>query len=1086
MADELETPKRVPKARVVFTDLSGAPLDTSKINKFFRDVITYAHGSKLVEGVVDAKGKVAKLATVTKYDPASPLGGVVLSPGEESPVCKKCGLNSNGARNPYIAYAGPKNPLVTVVYEGVSRPEDEHGTLSLHGSISVVRRIIEEAALSTGVNVSQIRWLPITRCASWEQKPVNYKVKGNWCRLHAVQDLMRFPPKLVLPVGTAVLGLLSHKSNAQDWGGRLLTWRGWPDDWLTQPEFVLPRPDPADPDKTVIGHPLFGGIPSTRLPMLPIQTPRLVFAARNPYLYTRWKASIEDAMVMAKEGIAANVYLRPWYRFTEDVEVIEQALNEIVRNPGMLLCYDTETTGLRPWAPGAAIVSMMFRWRDAETGNPRTIGFPWDFDGSGVRPFMGRLKPLIWRALCGSRLVGHNITFDVLYTFACLWRDDLSGWDDPARNIARDKHLCDLADAAVYDTWHIAYTHKQQRGTLGLEAITYDHAPKLAGYEEDMTLLIELHSETMDPAAGKGGHYLNCPRDKWKSHLIPYVMGDVEACYTAFGSLRAKLAKSRVYEFPLAKPDSPEKFRWFTPPSREWVYDNIMSPSARVLMKMMGRGMFISMVELEELEKLMPKKIKSLRDELPKVDQRIGDWCRAHENEAKAKGEAWFLDLENKSQLKEILFKVLGLKIQRLTKNGKKMLGESPEDLEKVSEDVLFEYAATDKFTLNKLAVDYPHIRPLQDYRKVYKLYSTYVRPLQNIQTEGIDKKARTKDRHLSEIDTCIHASFMLTGTRGGRLSCRDPNLQQFPRTGEIKSMYVSRFGQRGCLYQGDLSQIELRLMASACGDPTMVKAYFDGTDLHSLTASHIFKAPYEHYTKDYMKFLQSKDRSAEAKQLDQNRNIAKTVNFLTGYGGGAFGLQNVLAAQAIYLSLEDCEAIIESFFDSYPSLRKLLSYYKRFIMDNGVAVSIFGRVRIFEEVFGEDQEAISKAQRAGCNHLIQSTASDMMLVALFVIEQMMREQGLESILVSTVHDSLLIDCIQLELPKVHDIVSSVLDNFSVVLPAVFGDDYDTSWMLVPFSGDYEVGLDYLNTKKIPKTDIDWEGLLHVDEAAKR
>jgi DNA polymerase-1 len=85
-------------------------------------------------------------------------------------------------------------------------------------------------------------------------------------------------------------------------------------------------------------------------------------------------------------------------------------------------------------------------------------------------------------------------------------------------------------------------------------------------------------------------------------------------------------------------------------------------------------------------------------------------------------------------------------------------------------------------------------------------------------------------------------------------LSCADPNLQQLPREGDVKSMYISRLveeGRKGCLYQGDLSQIELRLLAASCGDPTMVKAYFDDVDLHSLTTSRIYKVPYEHFSKD-------------------------------------------------------------------------------------------------------------------------------------------------------------------------------------------------------------------------------------------
>jgi DNA polymerase I-like protein with 3'-5' exonuclease and polymerase domains len=1063
----------------------------ASIDKFFRDILIYTNGYELAQEVKMTKKGPGAPKTYKKivYDPENPLVNLIV-PGEQSPICAKCGLHDHGAKSPYMDYVGPENPLVTVIYDGVSRAEDDSGQLATDGWASILKRIIDDNSKQTGVTSKDIRWVPLTRCSNRFDKPVNYKIKGNWCRYHVIQDLMLHPPKLIMPVGTQVLGLLSHKSNAQDWGGRLLTWRGWPDDWLTRPDFVLPQEHPVDSTKKITGHPLFGIKPDIRIPMLPIQAPRIIRAMANPYVYGRWKQNIFDAMRLAREGVEPNVYTREWYRFSEDIDEIEAALNEIIAHPRIRLCYDTETTGLRGWGAGAAIVSMMFRWVDPELG-PRSIGFPWDFATSGVRPHMKRLRPLIWKALTQSSLIGHNLTFDILYTYACLWRDEfispdgkLIEWDVRKRNLRRDALLCALADAADYDTWHMAYTNKQQRGTLGLEAIAYDFVPDLAGYEEEMTLLIELHGDEMHPANGKGGHYLNCPRDKWETHLVPYVMGDVEVCYRSYEQIKEKLSKCPVYKMPLAKPGEPGKFRWFQPPSRAWVYENIMSPAAKVLMKMMARGMHVDGKVLAELEHKLPTKVKKLRDDLRNVNPNIVNWAAAKEAEAAAKGAEWHLDLEDKGQLKHILFDatMLDLPVQRLTKGGKKLYGDTEEAFQQMTREDQVKHAAMDKWTLNKLAVDHANVRPLQEYRKAFKLYSTYVRPLRNIQIAGIDKKVRDKDPHLC-FDQNIHASFMLTGTRGGRLSCRDPNLQQLPRDGEVKEMFTSRFGERGCMYQGDLSQIELRLMAATCGDPTMIKAYFDGIDLHSLTASRIYKIPYENFTKDYMKFLQTQKKDKEAKDLELKRVLAKTTNFLTGYGGGAFGLQNVLANQSIYLPLEECENIIDSFFESYPSLRKLLQFYKRFILDTGVAVSIFGRVRIFEEVFGEDEEAKAKALRAGCNHMIQSTASDMMLTALRVIEQMMREEGLESILISTVHDSLLIDCIRSELPIVHDIVTSVLNNFPAVLPAVFGDDFDTSWMLVPFSGDCEVGLDYLNSKKIPtKGEIDWDELLATED----
>lgn len=1475
--------KRSVKSRV-FQDPNGIQVAASafeSVSKLERETIAYCHGQR--EETIQAVGKKkAKTLLVTDYDPENPMPSVPLKPSAQSPICIQCGLHEHKSRSPFTPYSGPARPVVTIIFDSVTRPEDVKGELGADGSPAIIKQIIQDSSKETGVTADDIRWVPMTRCTNWLGKAVNFKTHGNWCRYHVVDDLMRNPPALVMPVGTTALGLLSHKSNAQEWSGRLLTYRGWPDDWLTNPKYALPRPDPRTEGKFITGHPLFGPVPDWKIPMVPIQTPRLVQAQQNDALYGKWIKSIIAAVKLAKSGIRARDYLRDWYRWTTDVDSIEYQLNELLRHPGISLCYDTETTGLRPWADDAAIVSIMLRWDDPASGQPKSLGFPWDYSASTehpdyetspIKPYIKRLKPLIWKVLTRSTLIGHNLTFDVLYTYATFWKKHLCGWDNREINIKRDEALCALANAGVRDTLHMAFAWQQKRGSLGLEAIAYDWVPEFAGYEEDMTLLIELHNERMHPGAGKQGHYLNCPDSGKSSQLVSYVMGDVEVCYRAHQKIQQKLESSRTYTFPIADPDNLGRFRDYTPPNRDWVYHNIMSPASRVLMKMMARGLYIDKQALYEMELSMPKQIDALRAELRNIDPRILSHCE--EQEAKSVGTAggkWVLDLENKSQLKELLFKVLKLPVLRFTKQGRQIYGE---DIAKVTDKLsavvaaekpdlasnpsaladevqarLSAIAAVDKFTLNKLMVDHAELRPLQDYRKVYKLYSTYVRPLRNLFSEGIDKKKRTGDMHLC-FDQCVHASFLLAGTRGGRLACKSPNLQQLPRDGAVKQMFVSRFGPRGCIYQGDLSQIELRLLAAACGDPTMVRAYFDEVDLHSLTTSRIFDVPYEHFSKDYMKKLQQKGLDKKAKELDEKRSVGKcvdpntlvsvndrvvrigslhagrkddtfypvngmlvqtptgqhpiknfycsgeaetvlicsrrglyscgfehrialadgslkraadirvgdtlagtsalksgtdaevkiqinpfgravdkssrytisidskmayflgifygdgttrianvsittggrpehhawqdivveavkdagfeprlkrcvwdglkespkmsidgsfgmiefgstrvkdilfqigavdfegngrktlripewlfnastelkiqfmaglidtdgscsrgclswttakwefaqdvcvllksldctytleplwnttyeryyyrvnitlrsgfdlfhgvlrhpekaafirapkfryraetpnvvraciplgkrtvfdlevdsseheylinglrshnTVNFLTGYGGGAFGLLNVLAMKGIYKTIEECEHIIEMFFESYPALRTLLQKYKRFIMDRHVAVSMFGRVRIFEEVAGNDEEAIAKALRAGCNHLIQSTASDMMLTALFVIENMMRAANLESQLVSTVHDSLVIDAVRSELPEIHDIVLTVMNNFPEVFKVVFGEDYDTSWMIVPFTGDTDCGVNYLSTFKLAKENVDWD-----------
>jgi len=979
--------------------------------------------------------------------------GGVFAPGPTSPLCLKCNLDKCGAQSPRLQAWGSDDPLITVVFDSVSRKEDVAGQMvAPSSSNALVVDQMNRWAGELGFDMSRVRYVATTKCANRDSaEKINYKTKGNWCRAFAVDDLRRHPPKLVMPVGTTALGLLSHKSNAQDWAGRLLTWRGYPDDWLTH---NFKDGHPAIPLPTL----------EDRRPMMPVLAPRLVYMTQNQLEIRRWSKQVRTAMMCAMNGVAPTNYDRPWFRLLTDPAEVAQALDAIPA--GIDVSYDLETTGLFPFdKEAAAIVFAMFRY-DLPDGTKIAFGFPWNYPESPLVNHLADLTPRLLAALYRSRIKGHNISFDVVYTYAVL----------PGADIVK------LTASVIADTRHMLYCLRQTKQSLGLELLAYDWAPDMAGYEEEMVMLIDAMPDLLDPSTGPTAHYARCPIDKWETHLKPYVMGDVEVVQIAHQNLKAKLASAKRYEIPLADPNKLGTFRKFAVPSREFVYENFMLPASRTLMRIQARGMYVDQLELKIQEDLFPKLIREAKEKLRNIDERVLAWCQQQE----ATVPDWRLDLENRDHLKTILFEILSMPVKRLTKAGIKKFGE---DIEGVSPEHLLEFAAIDKFTVNNLVAENPRLSPLQDYRKLHKAYTTYVRSMRNITTEGIDKKDRTKHQYLMS-DGCVHATFNQCGTRSGRLSSNSPNLQQLPRDSIVKKFYASRFGKDGLIYQADLSQIELRLLAAACGDPTMVGAYRNGIDLHSLTTSRVFNVPYEHFEKTYMAWLQSNGREKEAKELNRKRSIGKTTNFLTGYGGGAFGLQNSLAEEGVYLPLEECERIVEALFDTYPSLRRHIGLYKRFILDHGCAVSITGRVRAFDEVNSDDNSLVSKALRSGFNHLIQPTASDMMLCCMTVIENLMRQANLESVLVSTVHDSLVVDALRKELPQVHEICDAVVNNIPEVMALVLGPDYDTSWLnVVPFAGDSEVGKNYYSAVKISPDkvtlNVDWDRLYEtIDHAA--
>lgn len=1367
-----------------------------------------------------------------------------LKADEKSPFCLKCGLNVCGSRKPYLEFHGSKDPLITVIFDAVGRKEDAADEIACAGSQNnLLLQRMERFSKELGFDMSRVRVISTTRCANFEPQKINYATKGNWCRVFAVEDLRKYPPRLVMPVGTVALGLLSHKSNAQDWAGRLLNWRGYPDDWLTDARYAdnghpsMPLPTEAD-----------------RRPMLPILVPRLVFMTQNPVEIRRWEKTIKLGMQLALDGVKPQNYDRPWFRLLRTAEEVAVALKAIP--DGTTCSYDLETAGLLPFGPRAAIVFVMFRY-DLPDGTKVAFGFPWQYPESPLVNDVAALGPLLLETLYRVKLRGHNIAFDAVYTFATI----------PGASIER------ITNSIIGDTRHMAYALRQSNQSLGLELLAYDWAPDMAGYEEEFVLLKDRYPELLDPGTNPEAHYARCPADKWETHLKPYVMGDVEVVHQAAPKIDERLRGAKRYEIPLSDPNRLGHFRKFKTPGRHFVYNRLMLPASRTLTRIQARGMFVDQAELSVQEDLFPKMIRAAREEMRKVDPRVIAWCEQME----ATEPRWTLDLESRAQLKTIFFDILRMPVRRLTSAGEKLF---PEDLSSYPYEQLTEYAAIDKFTVMNMVAEHPNLKPFQEYRKLHKAYTTYVRSMRNIMAEGVDKKERTKDPYLMR-DSCVHPTYNQAGTRGGRLSSASPNAQQISRDSIVKRLYTSRFGKTGLIAQYDASQIELRLLAAGCGDPTMVKAYHDNIDLHSLTTSRVFNVPYEHFEKTYMAWLQEKGREKEAKELDRKRKIGKcvdpdtiveingqltrissvhagrepdtfysvpdvytrrhdgvakvnrfycngeaerllvvsrhgivactaahpfrladgslkraedlkqgdtlapvtpmgdayhlgrlekpdpivainpfgvepascqafsmtidenwahllglfygdgcssageisiatggkpeyfawqdriassaakaglspkicrtlwdsdvtgpdliksgphagklrygsagkvilgstrvsdifvqlgavdlerrrtlkipdwllnagirtkvefiagvydtdgsvvrdgtlsmvtkswvfaqdltvlmrsigmhytteaiwnktykkhyyrinipvrhgweflrgklwlkskserikkpahvfrerensvrlvksigpgqvfdlnvdhpdhlfccsgltcrnTTNFLTGYGGGAFGLQSSLAEQGVYLPLEECERIVEALFDTYPGLRKHIGLYKRFILDNGCAVSITGRVRAFEDAFSDDGARVSKALRSGFNHLIQPTASDMILCAGTVVENLMRQRSLESILISTVHDSLIIDAKREEMEAVHEICDGVMNNIPSVMEMVLGDDpeFDSSWLhVVPFAGDGEVGKNYLEALKIVPDKVtgkvDWDRLFHqIDKVA--
>ena len=316
-------------------------------------------------------------------------------------------------------------------------------------------------------------------------------------------------------------------------------------------------------------------------------------------------------------------------------------------------------------------------------------------------------------------------------------------------------------------------------------------------------------------------------------------------------------------------------------------------------------------------------------------------------------------------------------------------------------------------------------------YRGVATLHGTFVKPLMT-QLDPFD---------------CIHCQYLLHGTVTGRLASIEPNLQNIPNKGEgrVKYAYVSRFGNEGLICQADYSQIELRIGASVFEEPTMIRAYCNGIDVHTLTAIEIAKMTAEQYGK-----LEKHVQKAW-------RNRAKRINFGILYQGGPKALVKTLKKDGIFISEDEASALIDRYYEIRPALRAGIDRIEKSVMSRGYLESFTGRRRRVPEVESVDQQLVSRALRQAVNFPVQSGASDMTLMSLVLIDREMKRREMRSLIILTVHDSIVFDCHVDEFVEVLRIAKETMETLpsrsDEVLPGL-----DWKWLKTPIVAECEAG----------------------------
>ena len=381
------------------------------------------------------------------------------------------------------------------------------------------------------------------------------------------------------------------------------------------------------------------------------------------------------------------------------------------------------------------------------------------------------------------------------------------------------------------------------------------------------------------------------------------------------------------------------------------LFNNIEMPIAEILASMQWEGMLIDEKELVKYGENLKKHIEELRIDIYSLA-----------------GEEF--NVNSTKQLAEILFEKLKLTPTKKTKSG----------------------YSTDVDALEKIRDSHPIIEKILDYRQLMKLNSTYVEgmiPFINLKTGK------------------IHTFFHQTVTATGRLSSTDPNLQNIPTRTELgkKLRKVFKAGEGKVFVDADYSQVELRILAHIANDKTMIEAFNSGADIHTISASQVFKVPIEEVSK-------------------QLRSKAKAVNFGIVYGISDFGL-----AEQIDIKRKEAKQYIEQYLETYSGIKNYMTDIVESAKKKGYVETLFGRRRYIAELNSKNYMVRKFGDRAAMNTPIQGTAADIMKIAMIKVYNELKNRKLKSKIVLQIHDELIIETLLEEKEEVKQILKECMEN---------------------------------------------------------
>lgn len=381
------------------------------------------------------------------------------------------------------------------------------------------------------------------------------------------------------------------------------------------------------------------------------------------------------------------------------------------------------------------------------------------------------------------------------------------------------------------------------------------------------------------------------------------------------------------------------------------LYYEVEHPLISILSSMEAIGFNVNRAKLDELA------IK-FKEEISRTEKEIYELCEEEFN------------ISSPKQLGKILFEKLDLPVIKKTKTG----------------------YSTNAEVLEKLMDKHPVIEKIIYYRQITKLNSTYVEGLKNV----IDE------------DGAIHSSFNQTVTTTGRLSSTEPNLQNIPvkyeMGREIRKVFIPK-EPTDVLLSCDYSQIELRVLAHMSDDKNMIDAFNHHSDIHTKTASEVFKVPVDEVT-------------------SLMRSRAKAVNF-----GIVYGISDFSLSQDLKITKKEASEYMEIYFDRYPKIKGYLEGIKEEAKEKGYVLTVLNRRRFIPEIKSSNKIVKSLGERLAMNAPIQGSAADIIKLAMVKVYNRLKKENLKSEMILQVHDELILNVKENELEIIKALVKEEMEN---------------------------------------------------------